>query len=150
MRVFIDFPCSRTSKSIENHRKNICLFDDFADFTAFRFSACWHQFWLIFQRFSMDLALKMIAEALICFSLASLGSIWEQLSASLGNPGSPQSSIFDASPCLGNIFCDLGPPRRLPIKIFRQFYSKCIKIQPKYHQVLDTWAVRGLHKCFTS
>ena len=104
----------------------------------------------LFQWFSMDLALKMIAEALFCFPLASLGSIREQLSASLGNLGSPHSSIFDASPCLGNMFCDLRPPRCLPRQMFQEFYSKCIKIQPKYHQVLDTWAVRGLHKLFTS
>ena len=130
--------------------KNLCFFNDFAYFTAFRFSACWHQFWPIFQWFSVDLALKIIVEALICFPLASLGSNWGQLSASLGNLGSPQSSIFDALPCLGNIFCDLGPPRCVPRQIFQEFWSKCIKIQPKYHQVLNTWAVRGLHKRFTS
>ena len=69
----------------------------------------------------MDLALKIIVEALICFPLASLGSNWGQLSASLGNLGSPQSSIFDALPCLGNIFCDLGPPRRLPNRFSENF-----------------------------
>ena len=117
-RVFFDFPCSWTPKIIENHWKTIVLFNDFADFTDFTFSACWHQFWAISQRFWMDLPLKMTVKGLICLPLASLGSIWGQLSASLGNLGSPQSWIVDALPCLGNIFCDLVPPRRLPRQIF--------------------------------
>ena len=94
-------------QSTKNHWKSLktlYFFNDFIDFTDFRFSGCWRQFRQFFRWFSRDLAIKMIVEALICFPLASLGSNWRQLSAFLGQSWTPQSLILDALPCLGNIF----------------------------------------------
>ena len=82
----------------------------------------------------MHLALKVNAEAPICFRLASFGSNWGQLSASLGNLGSPQSSIFDALPCLGNIFVAWDPPDAFEGRFFKTFdlNSADIPMQPKH------------------
>ena len=77
--------------------------------------------------FWMDLAFKMIMEAVICVPLASLGSIWGQLSASLGQSWDSSTAIFDALPCTGSIFCDLAPPQR---QIFQEIWLSNRSNQP--------------------
>ena len=128
-------------KSLKNH----CFFNDFADFTYFIFSAYWHRFWAISQWFWMDLPLKMTVKGLICFPLASLGSIWEQVSASLGQ--SWDSTVLNFwCPALSWVhFLRL---RTTQTQFFQEFWWKMHQDSIKISS--SSWYLGRLHRLVTS
>ena len=111
---FPDLPCSRTPKIIENQWKTIAFFDDFDDVTFFIFSACWHQFWKFCYAFEWIWPLKWSWRLSFAFPWPLLGPSEDNFQLPWGDLETYRSSFFDGVPCLGNIFCDFGPPRRLP------------------------------------
>ena len=79
----------------------------------------------------------MTVEAVICLPLPLLGQSGNNFQLPWGNLGIPQSSILDALPGIGSIFCDLAPPRR-------RFFKKIDQNVPKFYQDIIKFSIPGL------
>ena len=118
-RVFFDAPCSWTLKINENRWKAIVFSMILLIFTDSHFQLVGTNSGQFLNDFEWICPLKWLWRHWFASPWPLLGQSGDSFQFPWGNLETPQSSIFDAFPCLGNIFCDLGPPRHLP----RQFFQ---------------------------